>query len=848
MHLHGPHRTCLTHDSMVFVHVNSSGGWDTSRGDPIEIPISSIRVCGHKETLFFIVPGRGSGIGSGGKLWMDLGDEAMASQMHHTIVNVMYAAKQEEALNYRHRSYSSGSNSGRVRSTRSYHNNPPPKHIGMGKAPGTSSSSKRIRCDSLPGTHVAGLHHSRPRTGSEGEHTMKRPTHLNSFRSPYGSHSPGVQRFLKKRCHARHCVNHIHTSSFSSSCQSSSEASSTEQLNINHSWDSSPYSLLANGAAVGQASDLAARDSAERSITPDQNLPTSSAPPVHLEDLSVGYRYCPNCSIPLHSHPVCDAFFNPVEQAPPPPNEQAPSIPLGVSSHTPEYVNFPVHSRTHSLDDSLSHSTAASSLSTSPQQHSLFQLSADHQNFPASKPITCVSHSPSHPALSDQGSCSSSAGTAHEDYTLMDCESVNKYPHHISSSQRQPHSGSTIIAKLVSFTNSMTSSGVTSASTDQASSVYTPMTAATSSPHSGAESVPPAKSSSYVFMRSFTLPSAPQDIEKRRRSVPANLSRNGSALNGSLSVYGHSPDKYSAGSAPCSFCAGSDSVGTRPGDGNCCFRPSQSPHSSCQVKLPESCGGGDVADSCSGDPSVGGEQHVTTPPVNDEQRLSATRPLATSNYLDMRPINAGLHDVTDAVQKSKSASDHDADGKEVSNNGYLPMSRLPAGNAANVRRALSTAPNDYMCGQPKPVVPPQYPHQRRDSAHNKNLSTNSLDRSKRSHKSKRPTSLAFRQSIGGGVMARRTQSLRHHSKKAAAPEQTQTVLATVGPEPPSPVGGEYVNLDYTKAQMQSSSPHVISVTLCAEPRLVPSLLSRPTTSTLGLGSEYTQMACQSAGH
>uniref|UniRef100_H2Y5G4 Insulin receptor substrate 1 n=1 Tax=Ciona savignyi TaxID=51511 RepID=H2Y5G4_CIOSA len=125
--LHGPHRICLTHDSMVFI-----ASHDRTGTTPTEILITNIRVCGHKENTFFIEPGRASGIGNG-KLWMDVGDEAMAAQMHTTMLNVMYALRQEEANNsYRGRSNSSGSNSGRTRNTRS-HNNPPPSQIGMGK-------------------------------------------------------------------------------------------------------------------------------------------------------------------------------------------------------------------------------------------------------------------------------------------------------------------------------------------------------------------------------------------------------------------------------------------------------------------------------------------------------------------------------------------------------------------------------------------------------------------------------------------------------------------------------------------------------------------------------------------
>ena len=87
--LHGAHRVCLTHDQMVFVPATNTGSRDYSRGETIEIPITKIRVCGHKEGMFFIQPGRSSGIGHG-NLWLDLGDEVMAANMHQTILKVMY--------------------------------------------------------------------------------------------------------------------------------------------------------------------------------------------------------------------------------------------------------------------------------------------------------------------------------------------------------------------------------------------------------------------------------------------------------------------------------------------------------------------------------------------------------------------------------------------------------------------------------------------------------------------------------------------------------------------------------------------------------------------------------------
>nr|XP_002128395.1 insulin receptor substrate 1-like [Ciona intestinalis] len=323
--LHGQHRICLTHDSMVFVACN-----DRCNNTPAEILITNIRLCGHKENMFFIEPGRASGIGNG-KLWMDVGDDAMAAQMHTTILNVMYALRQEEAsCSYRGRSNSSGSNSSRTRTTRTHHN-PPPSQIGMGKI----SSAKRNRCDSLPASHVVGLQDSRLRTGSEGENTMKRPLRYNSMRLTYGSTSPGMRNRLTptyKRM-SQHHVSHSHTSSLPGSCNSSSTASSTEHINHDFSsgYMSSSITCSAHTSEPTSADEYGSNSPTQTYIRKQQSsrsiadTQTACTPPIQEDG-----GYCPTCS---HT-------FHPRHGTAPPPLTLNPPL-------TPSPTNIPMYPHTH---------------------------------------------------------------------------------------------------------------------------------------------------------------------------------------------------------------------------------------------------------------------------------------------------------------------------------------------------------------------------------------------------------------------------------------------------------------------------------------------------------------------
>nr|CAB3256925.1 insulin receptor substrate 1-like [Phallusia mammillata] len=908
MSLHGPHRICLTHDCMVFVHATNSGGRDRSRVEPVEIRITTIRVCGHSDNSFFIEPGRASGIVSG-KLWMDLGDDVMAAQMHQTILNVMYALKKEEENNsYRGRSYSSGSNSGRPRPVRSHHNNPPPSQIGMGKLGMYPGRSSRTRCDSLPGSHGVS-YDSRLRTGSEGEGTLKRPLGF-SRKSP---NSPAMRNRLlaSQGKRSQHAVYHAHTSSLPGSCHSSSEASSSEQLNsaLTSSNEFSPgySSCTASSFApsdcleeyVGEGRHSPTQSSIKgglrhaksfhgRSITPDFPLPAGSTPPIH-EDTPAGRHYCPNCLIHLGQTNYNDGYFcnprhvAPTEQAPPPPAEQPPSNPLTPSTVTQvDYVNVPPHSRTHSLDDSLSYGTAASSLSASPQQQGSFNQGAE-QSTVVSKAMETFSQSPSAYSSHSENSsysCTPSSTTSPkgivlssvagdgfsspDDYALMDFDSSNKYPHQItrtpSRKQATPPS-STFISKLISFTSgsSQNSNVATSPPVPYSSSEYTPMSKSpfpagqATSEVTGSNKQIALATNGYVPMRAFR--SKPQDIEKRRCSVPDAVPRSNSMLNGNFGVYGHSPEKCGISSAPCHcgstyeeppFAAGSRTGSGDSSDSPYCKMQPSSPHYNCHLKLSGDCSGSDVPDS--GTPQTAASTvcstHLATP-ADTVSRVSTPSPSNPSDYLSMRPLSHELRDVSNGTAKhGKTKMDSAAASPpENESNGYLMMSPRGA-NGVNGRRTNVAGSNE---NEPSRVTAhPQYPHQKKDVLSKHTFSSNSLDRPKHT-KSKRPKTLyGLGRTANHTSNARRTQSFKHSHKKSSHNSHSNHVSSSPpttcaeSRTKPSP-NGEYVNIDFAKAQQQTNSPFVVTVTASKDAQSTPRITLKQNSSAVDLGNEYTAM-------
>ncbi|CAK8698201.1 unnamed protein product [Clavelina lepadiformis] len=906
INLQGPHRICLTHDQMVFVHANSNGGGDRSKGDPIEIRITTIRVCGHKETSFFIEPGRGSGIGNG-KLWMDLNDEVMAQQMHSTILELMYALKQEEDSNgYRGRSYSSGSNCGRMRSVRSQNKNPPPSLIGMGKIPNILSSSKRVRCDSLPAPHVVGLNDSRLRAGSEGEHTMKRPSRFSGLHDTNGSISPGMRRFhhSSKRgtyiCNHHHPnITHTHTVSLPGSCNNSSAASSTEHLNAGFISNSEFLSAYSNGGApltpltqspvVGehQTEDFVGGHSPTqgymqlstqqrlrcqktyqnngRSMTPE--FPTQSNPTIH-ED-SAAHNYCHNCLSHIPSCAYNEYYYQqrvqvlPFEPAPPPPNVQPP--PLGPTttsaSFNHEYTNVPAHSRAPSLDDNLSCGTATSSLSVSPQQMVNFAQNAD-----ASEYVPMSSHvdtRTSIDALGIESQCSSqeddgslsdtptssspkssqpveSFPSTLNEYATMNSDNSFTYPHQkMSNTNHRSHTSQSFLSKIYS---TLASGGSLSPSSNSPghgrgtppSADYTPMNPPTPISSQISENQSRLVNSShqqtevcngYVQMRSFINQSLPKEIENRRRSVPDAAMR---ANNSNLTPpYGYSPDKPFELMNPvqqfCPTCVNQITLGKAMGDDSeYCKMQSMSPRYNCQLKLP--------CDTC----DVPGRNRLVTtasinylsPPTSETtSRISTPSPSTKSSdeYLNMKPLQQEVADISFNRNRSRTgtgdsgrsnASSSPSESGMFSKDADIADGCLPvSGRTFHSIRSVAENKNNRLTSQKKERNGPS------------RYSTNSLDRPKKAQL--RPKSLGLRHTREGGN-ARRTQSLRH-GKKSTPPSldifrgahRSSPPIGKPTSRPPLSPGGEYVNIDYTKAQEQAAqSPYVIkSHSKSSSPRL-----------------------------
>ena len=815
--LHGPHRVCLTHDQIVFVPANNNGGTDSSRGTPIEIPITSVRIFGHKEGMFFIEPGRASGIGKG-KLWLDLNDEVMADYMHQTILQVMYAINQEESGGYRGRSYSSGSNSSRTRSIRTHHNNPPPSQIGMGKV---SGANNRLRCDSLPVWHAGDGSDPRFRTGSEGEHTMKKP-----HRGKSGASSSAGRLMLShnKRLnhHFYHYYNHSyyhsHAASLSGSCNGSSPTSSSEYLNVNPNVTESLTSTSNPHMQNPTAPDDSQNDDYASILPHSDKSQYSSSKEAGLNELSeyqdshfstyVGAgrydsHYCSNCFAHIpYSHLRNNISFLTTERAPSPPDVDPPSNPCVVSpsSNESEYVNTAVHSRDHSMDESLSCDTAFSSLSASPQQ--LFLNSnyfgnitfAKNKMSPQSEPIS--SSPKSHLNAAELSSA--------DEYTVMDLSSSNsKYPHQNLSETIQKQSSS-IFSKLALKTIASESRKKCQTLDD---SDYTVMASAVST-----AKVQAINKHDYVPMRSFmSQQSMPQDICYRRRSIPdlPHRASNSSSYRSSP-PYGFSPGEkfYELGTAQslCQDCQlqlqnhrsskpedthDNEMLDIAQSDSGLKLPPAEANTSSeCKVAK-------DLVQSPVVHVTVADEAPNPVTVNDDNQDLKLQ-----SLQVEIQQISNGSSEEGNLLSVSSIPMEHGAN--EV--NGYLPMNPIN-GHKKRKPVVVKTSTNNNNRKNPSSAaLTPQYPHQIKGTK--AKCVTNSLDRPKRSPRSKRHKTISSLRSTSNGT-ARRTQSLRHSSKTShEALGEANDVFNTAKSPLPIPPGGEYVNIDFAKAQEQLDSPHI----------------------------------------
>lgn len=242
INLQGPQRCCLTDKTMVFMPLDSYGGCNVESQNHVELAIASIRACGHKDNVFFMEPGRSSGIGRG-QLKFELDDHAIAENMHTTMLEIWNPAKSDET---RPRAYTSASGSVRLvnnhRSRQNYW--PPPSQVGLGK-PAVSTGPKkdldnRTRCGSFPTSRLMS-EDARIRAASEGESAMRQyvryasagEADMRRFRSSNpalrnGSTSPHP-RFKQRSFQSLSSAPHSRTSSLPGSVPGST-SSSQEQI------------------------------------------------------------------------------------------------------------------------------------------------------------------------------------------------------------------------------------------------------------------------------------------------------------------------------------------------------------------------------------------------------------------------------------------------------------------------------------------------------------------------------------------------------------------------------------------------------------------------------------------
>lgn len=752
--LHGPYLACLTHDQLILIQANNKGGPNQNCCEPVEIPITSIRMCGlYKERMFF-EPGRASGIGSG-RLWINVHDELMAHNMNDTILNMMYM-KQEEGASYRNRSYSSGSNSSRSRSIRSHI--PPPSVVGMRKV-GPAVSSKRLRCESLPATHFAGLHDPRFRTGSEGETTLRKSSRFNGNRSYTGSVSPAMRNrlhMMRRRnsfAHRRQ-QNNSHASSFSGSVIASSTSSSAEQLS-NVSTNSELSSLVSYDGInfdefpVSCTPVSVGLQSTQRngSISRHTKRYTNNWTSPIREGLESFQHTC-SCSSNVHSQfpESTSHFLMSSEKIPPPPDVDPPRVPNN-------YANTFVHTRAQSLDENGTNSTSASSLSSSPNELiSLFKnsLTSNHQREDENHLVSSLPPTPKRQSPLTLYSA-----------TLISIETKiqnnDQYPHQKISSNRQQAS----------------STSSKSLRRNQSDLEYTPMSLG---------SVNTKISDGYVPMRSYSIRSNSQDIRYRRRSTPDVAFRN--------SVSTHPQIELNSVQSVCVNCRNC-AQNTKDGVGS-----SSAKFAICQTSTDLSL----KRNSICSNPT---DSSHLAPPISESLRISTPSPTSktVNENLDMNLLQDEISEIKNSLDEprkdsptsiSKSTYPTPSSESVADLIGYLPMSPIIPGfqSRKDVFNAILS-----VAESPKTI--PMYPHQRKDRTFV------SQDKPAKSHRSKRPRSLSFRKS---GSFSRRNQKQKSISDAPSEVVQSNSVLS--GERSP---GGDYVNIDFKKARDQVNNAYVLNL-------------------------------------
>lgn len=159
--LMGVYRLCLSTKTIHLVKLNSET-------PAVNLPLMSIRRCGHSESFFFIEVGRSSSIGPG-EIWVQVEDSVVAQNMHETILDTMKSLKAFPDFRPRSKSQSSGSIPMPFITTRRHFGNLPPSQTGL---------QRPSRTDSVTGTPPTGKNRGRGqryRTSSEGEGTQDRP-------------------------------------------------------------------------------------------------------------------------------------------------------------------------------------------------------------------------------------------------------------------------------------------------------------------------------------------------------------------------------------------------------------------------------------------------------------------------------------------------------------------------------------------------------------------------------------------------------------------------------------------------------------------------------------------------
>ena len=658
------------------------------------------------------------------------------------------------------------------------------------KKTGFGASSKRLRCDSLPVTHLVGLHDPRFRTGSEGEHTL-RSSRCHSIRSHNGSISPGMRNrlwMMRRRnsfAHHRqhHHVTYSHTSSHSGSLIASNASSSAEQIDSDLSLSATSDGVLLDELSCSNTSPPSSFLSVQRngSMTRHAKRYTGNWTSPIRERLETPPHDCICSSMCGQSH-FSDAAgrFAISEQAPPPPEVDPPRNPLDLKCNR-EYVNTCYHAKARSLDENSCSSIQDSSLSSSPHQNSSSTKPECDSFSSASEPVQLEvpsfpdSSLPSTPKRRSPPVSPTTASSVNNPHPEEKFQEDNRYPHQKISPNPEPNltSGSSFLSKI---TSSLTHSRDSPSDFE-----YTPMTSGSSELKSSIDG--------YVPMRSYPLRSTPKDIRGRRRSTPDVSGRN----------IGPSPPPCERNSTRsiCNICRG-------------CISTLSVKNPPCSKSPKPSLGQTTVTVASNESPNLAVSNPIDSarpaPPNGDFSRVSTLTPAEKSSHEDLNmdalqeevsqmklSLDQSNHSLADATKLSPySTESADLNCDPI---GYVPMNPINPGVPIFRKNVF----NSILSVAESNKATPMYPHQRKD------CTSASKNKRSRSFRSRRPKSLSFCRS---GSLSKRNR--KQIPVRDASPENRASP-----PPPPnrscSP-GGDYVNIDYKKALEQLNSGYVSKLT------------------------------------